>query len=68
MGIVAFLFSFIPPGQIPVGSPAVYVGILIAGTVIFSGIPLLIYSMRKSSWADPDAKASFEPFSWKNKR
>ncbi len=62
--LVAFLFSFIPPGQIPVGSPAVYVGILIVGTLVFAGIPLLIYSMRKPSWADPDAKASFEPFSW----
>ncbi|MBQ5665796.1 MAG: amino acid permease, partial [Akkermansia sp.] len=62
--LVAFVFSFIPPGQIPVGSPAVYVGILIVGTLVFAGIPLLIYSMRKPSWADPDAKASFEPFSW----
>ena len=66
--LVAFLFSFIPPGQIPVGSPVVYVGILIVGTIIFAGIPLLIYSMRKPSWADPKAVAEFEPFSWEQKR
>lgn len=66
--LVAFIFSFIPPGQIPVGSPLVYVGILIAGTIFFAGIPLLVYSFRKPTWADPDAVASFEPFSWEEKR
>ncbi len=66
--LVAFVFSFIPPGQIPVGSPAVYVGILIAGVIIFAGIPLLIYSMRRPDWADPGAKASFEPFSWEKEK
>ena len=66
--LVAFVFSFIPPGQIPVGSPVVYVGILIVGTIVFAGIPLLIYSMRKPGWADPKAVAEFEPFSWEEKK
>jgi amino acid transporter len=66
--LVAFIFSFIPPGQIPVGSPVVYVGILIVGTIIFAGIPLLIYAMRRPDWADPDAKAAFEPFSWEKEK
>lgn len=66
--LIAFIFSFIPPGQIPVGSPAVYVGILIIGTLIFAGIPFLIYAMRKPSWADPAAAAEFEPFSWEKKK
>ena len=65
--LTAFCFSFIPPGQIPVGSPAVYVGILIVGAIIFVGIPMVIYSMRKPEWADPKAKAEFEPFGWEKK-
>ena len=66
--LVAFIFSFIPPGQIPVGSPVAYVGILIAGVVVFAGLPFLIYAMRRPGWADPDAVAEFEPFSWEKKR
>ena len=62
--LLAFCFSFIPPSQIPVGSPAVYVGILIVGTIIFAGIPLIIYACRRPSWADTQAKAEFEPFGW----
>ena len=62
--LLAFCFSFIPPNQIPVGSPAVYVGILIVGTIIFVGLPLIIYACRKPTWADAQAKAEFEPFGW----
>lgn len=65
--LTAFLFSFIPPGQIPVGSPAVYIGILLVGAIIFVAIPLLIYANRKPEWADPQSKAEFEPFGWEKK-
>ena len=47
---------------------ALYVGILIVGTIIFAGIPLVIYSFRRKSWADPKAVAEFEPFSWEQKK
>ena len=66
--LLAFFFSFIPPGQIPVGSPAVYVGILIVGALIFVAIPMVIYSMRKPEWADAQAKADFEPFGWEKQK
>ena len=66
--LLAFFFSFIPPGQIPVGSPAVYVGILIVGAIIFVAIPMVIYSMRKPEWADAQAKADFEPFGWEKQK
>ena len=65
--LLALVFSFIPPGQIPVGSPVVYVGILIVGTLVFAGIPFVIYAMRRRSWADPKVVAEFEPFSWEKK-
>ncbi len=64
--LLAFCFSFIPPSQIPVGSPAMYVGVLLIGAVIFVGIPLIIYACRRPSWADPEAKAEFEPFGWES--
>ncbi len=66
--VLALVFSFIPPSQIPVGSPAMYVGILVAGVVVFVGIPLFIYAMRKPGWANPAARAEFEPFGWEKPR
>ncbi len=66
--LAAFILSFVPPGQIPVGSPLVYVGILVVGTVLFAGIPFLIYAMRRPEWADAKARAEFEPFGWEKER
>ncbi|MET4059303.1 putative glutamate/gamma-aminobutyrate antiporter [Arthrobacter sp. UYP6] len=60
--LVAFVFSFIPPDQISVGSPAVYVGILVGGAAIFVILPLVIYALRKPHWRDPESR--FEPFTW----
>lgn len=58
--VLACALSFIPPSQIAVGSPALYVGILILGTVIFAGIPFFIYAKRSPQWIDE--KREFEPF------
>ncbi|MFI5409503.1 putative glutamine/gamma-aminobutyrate antiporter GadC [Kaistia sp. UC242_56] len=60
--LTAFVFSFIPPDQISVGSPELYVGLLVILAVLFLVIPSLIYAVRKPSWkgADPD----FAPFTW----
>lgn len=66
--LLAFGFSFIPPSQIPVGSPAVYVGILIVGMLVFVGIPLVIYAMRRPDWADSAARSQFEPFGWEREK
>ena len=60
--LLAFVLSFIPPSQISVGSPTLYVGILIGLTVLFTGIPFVIYAIRKSHWRDPDT--DFAPFTW----
>ena len=60
--LVAFAFSFIPPDQIAVGSPTVYVGILVGGAAIFVILPLVIYALRKPHWRDPESR--FEPFTW----
>lgn len=58
--LLALGLSFVPPDQIATGSPAVYVGILIAGAIVFLGIPLLVYQMRKPDWNNPNS--GFEPF------
>jgi len=57
VGVVfSFVVSFFPPDQLPVGSPSMYVGLVISGIVIFAGIPLIIHQVRRSNWAAPDSK------------
>jgi putative glutamate/gamma-aminobutyrate antiporter len=48
--LFAFVVGFFPPSQLPVGSPALYVGLVVAGTVVFTGLPLLIGLMKRPSW------------------
>lgn len=62
--LIAFVFSFIPPDQISVGSPVLYVGILVGLYVIFFILPLVIYHVRKPHWRDP--KSDFAPFTWQS--
>lgn len=59
---LALLFSFIPPSQIPVGSPTLYVGILIVLMLFFCIIPFIIYAKRSEHWVDPES--DFTPFTW----
>lgn len=58
--LVATVFSFMPPAQIKTGSPAVYVGSLLAGSAVFAAIPFIIHAFHKSSWKA--AASDFEPF------
>ena len=62
--LLAFVLSFIPPGQIDVGSTAVWYSVLIAGCVIMVIIPFIIYALRKPSWRDPASE--FAPFHSEN--
>mgnify|MGYP003455997864 FL=1 len=60
--LVAYAFSFIPPDQIAVGSPLLYVSILVILALVFYAIPNIIYQVKKPDWKgdDPD----FAPFTW----
>lgn len=58
--LLAFVLSFIPPGQIATGNSTVWYTVLIAGCVIVIVVPFIIYSLRKPSWRDPDSE--FAPF------
>ena len=46
----SFLVGFFPPTQLPVGSPTLYVGLVAGGTILFTGLPLLIGMMKQTSW------------------
>jgi len=52
----SFLVAFFPPDQLPVGSPTLYVTLVVVGTVVFCGIPLLLHFLRRPDWvkADPE--------------
>ena len=60
--LLAIVISFIPPSQISTGSPAVYVGILLAGSAFFAVVPFVVYAIHKPSWKA--AGSDFEPFDW----
>ena len=59
--VFAFIVSFFPPSQLPVGSPALYVGLVVAGTVIFTGLPLLISMSKQPSWRAARPQAVVAP-------
>src|SRR5581483_6726270 len=46
----AFVLAFVPPIQLPVGSPTSYVALVAAGTIVFTAIPLLIHHLRRPTW------------------
>lgn len=60
--LLAFILSFIPPGQIDTGNHTVWFTVLILGCVIFVAIPFIIYALRKPSWKNPNTVIA--PFHW----
>jgi putative glutamate/gamma-aminobutyrate antiporter len=54
IGLIAVIFAlcvgFIPPAELKVGTPALYVGLVIAGLIIFIGAPIIIHACKKPSW------------------
>ena len=62
--LLAFVLSFIPPGQIATGSSTVWYSVLIAGCIVMVVIPYIIYARRKPSWKDPSAEIA--PFHWES--
>ena len=59
---MTFILSFIPPAQIPTGSPKTWVTILVIGCLIVVIVPFIIYANRKPSWKSADT--DFAPFHW----
>jgi glutamate:GABA antiporter len=48
--LFSFLVAFFPPAQLPVGSPVLYVTLVVVGTVVFCGVPLVLHAMRRPDW------------------
>ncbi|MCP9610952.1 putative glutamine/gamma-aminobutyrate antiporter GadC [Coprobacter tertius] len=60
--LLAFILSFIPPGQIATGSNTVWYSVLVIGCIVVVAAPFIIYASRKPTWADKNSQ--FEPFHW----
>ncbi|WP_319471968.1 amino acid permease [uncultured Pseudodesulfovibrio sp.] len=56
MGVsFALVVGFFPPTNLPVGNPALYVGLVASGMILFIGLPLLIHALKKPEWVQhPD--------------
>ncbi|WP_417808162.1 amino acid permease [Thioclava sp.] len=52
----ALVVSFFPPSQVPVGSPGLYTGLVIAGLVVFGAAPFLIHARKRPEWVQHAAK------------
>ncbi|MBQ4278943.1 MAG: amino acid permease [Rikenellaceae bacterium] len=62
--LLAFILSFVPPGQIATGSTTVWFSVLIIGCIVVVAVPFIIYASRKPSWKSNDPNDAFQPFSW----
>ncbi len=60
--MLAFVLSFFPPDQIPMGSNSVWYGVLFGGVALFVILPFVILHFRKPSWVNPES--NFVPFHW----
>jgi len=48
--VFAFVVGFFPPTQLHVGTPILYIALVVSGLVIFMSAPLLIHYWKKPSW------------------
>lgn len=48
--IFAMVVGFFPPSDLPVGNPTLYVGLVMAGMIVFVGLPIFINSIKKPEW------------------
>jgi len=46
----ALVVGFFPPTNLPVGNPALYVGLVATGLIVFTGLPILIHAFKKPQW------------------
>ncbi len=53
--LFAFVVTFFPPSQLPVGSPAMYTWLVIIGTVVFLAIPIIISGVMSRRKRTPQA-------------
>ena len=53
----AIIIGFVPPSQVENGSPAAYVALILAGTVLLGLLPpWLFLKLRKPTWKQPESE------------
>lgn len=55
---LALASSLVPPSQIGVGSPVLYLGLLVGLAALISTAPLLLYARREPHWRDPGSEVA----------
>ncbi len=54
----AFVVSFVPPNNLPIGNPSLYIGLVAGGFVVFCGLAFLIQKCKKASWKQASATSA----------
>lgn len=54
----AFVLAFVPPAQLPIGSPATYIALVAGGAIIFTVAPIVLERFAKDSWLPPEDRAA----------
>lgn len=49
----ALVLAFVPPSQLPIGSPATYIALVAGGAILFCAAPLVLERFRRDSWMPP---------------
>ena len=52
--VFALVLAFVPPSQLPIGSPGTYIATVAIGGVVFVAVPFLIERAAKPSWIPED--------------
>jgi len=48
--LFALIVGFVPPAQLKVGTPVLYVSLVAGGMIIFVGLSFIINAYKKPSW------------------
>lgn len=59
---LALASSLVPPSQIGVGNPFLYIGLLVGLAGLIVAVPLVVYTRRRPHWYDPASDVA--PFAW----
>ncbi|WP_405492577.1 amino acid permease [Nocardia sp. NBC_00511] len=51
--VFALTTAFVPPEQLPIGNPVLYVALVAGGTVLCCAAPVLVERLREPSWITP---------------
>ncbi|RZS91636.1 amino acid permease-like protein [Motilibacter rhizosphaerae] len=54
----ALVLAFVPPDQLPIGSAGGYVALVAVGTLLFTGLPLVLDRYRRPEWRVPSAEGA----------